>query len=99
MKQYTFLPSGLRFDREYLRKSYHTIKKFPIEEQSEFVDVVTYAMVQKGIPCFRESDLTNIDTTNYNTTSIGNVAFVALYHPVEHQKMLAHAILTRIRNS
>lgn len=96
MRNYYFFGNEmLRFTPEYLAKMKSKILDIPIEQQAEFVDIVTYQRVKQGIQLVSASDVNNI--TNWNTTSIGNMAYIALYHPNDQQRATAKYILEFIK--
>lgn len=100
MKKYIFNEFGLRFDVKYLNEIRLAILQVPIEEQSEFVDAVTYEHCKRAIPII-SAEQVNADNffTGTNATTIGNLAFIALNHPMHEQQVYAKAILEKIKKA
>lgn len=88
-----FNANGLRFDTEYLKMIKSKIHKFSNQELAEYVDAITYSMVLRGKPIVRPEDLQSINANHFNATSVGNVAYIHLYHPDDQQRALAGQIL------
>jgi len=99
MKIYIFDLDGLRFDRQYLSEMRLAVLQLPIEEQSEFVDRVTYDNCRKGVPIVSTEDVNTLENVErfIDTTSIGNLAFIALNHPSHEQQVYAKAILLKLK--
>jgi hypothetical protein len=78
-----FGSNGLRYNVSYLKKVFPTVTGWPINQQALFVDVVTYTHCQD--PSFIQNMVFEahnfFENNNYqcfNTTAIGNLAFVAV---------------------
>lgn len=99
MKIYVFDDENLRFDRKYLQEMRLSILQLPIEEQSEFVDGITYSLCKKGIPLISTELVNAEEFPGWNVTSIGNLAFIALNHPAHEQQVYAKAILQKIKDA
>ena len=91
---YFYTQNMLRFTPEYLAKMKKNVLSLKLEEQAEFVDVVTYERVHAGIALVSASDAKNL--SNWNTTSVGNMAYIALYHPIPQQREIAKYILSQL---
>lgn len=97
MKTYIFKDDGLRFDTKYLQEMRLAILQLQTDEQSEFVDAITYDHCKRGIPII-SADKLNADVfININATAIGNLAFIALNHPMHEQQVYARVILDKIK--
>lgn len=99
MKIYIFSDFGLRFSKRYLDEMRLAILQLPIEEQSEFVDAITYDCCKRAIPVINTEQVNSADIFTGNTTTIGNLAFIALNHPVHEQQVYAKAILVKIKKA
>jgi len=80
MKTYFFLSTGLRFDVDHLNKMKSKIHLLEIDAMAEYVDGICYRHVLAGndVPGAGEMFQPH---SNWNVTSIGNMAFIALNHP------------------
>lgn len=92
MEKY-FNSQGLRFDTEYLKIIKLKMHRFSNQELAEYVDAITYSLVQQGKHIVRPEDLQSVDFRHFNATSVGNVAFIHLHHPDETQRALAGQLL------
>lgn len=95
MKTYIFDENGLRFSPEYLKNMAFQILSLTLEEQSEFVDNVTYERNRRAIDFIDIHDQDWI--ANWNTISVGNLAFTALNHPAHQQRVYAKILLNEIK--
>lgn len=107
MKTYFFDQNGLRFSPAYLDGIKSHVLTLTLEEQSEFVDKVTYQVIKNFE---RLSDIEFISDIQmefarvgklggWNTTSVGNLAFVALHHPNEVQQSRAKEMIELIKKN
>lgn len=94
-----FNTRGLRYSRQQLKEMFPEIIHLPVIEQAEYVDQITYMM------CHNKKDLENLPLAitkeiykGLNTTSIGNLAFVSLYHPNAYYRVQAKNFLNQIIN-
>jgi hypothetical protein len=106
----TFHDNGLRFPLEWLRELGLSLVLLPLEWQARYVDEVTYfatssVQPERGLLMadqaaeFCQSQLQDADTAavdQMNATSIGNLAFMALYAGNAEHRVKALAILNRI---
>lgn len=99
MKQYIFNDNGLRFHTSYLEKMKAHILSLPLPEQAEFVDAITYANVKVHHNLISEADTHRLATVNWNVTSIGNLAYITLFHMSHEQRIWARRILRNIQES
>lgn len=76
--------NGLRYDVKYLKKVFKRVIFLPLEEQAQFVDKITYMMYKD--PLYKPDKLEPVHFGQLNTTSIGNLAFLACHHPDEEIK-------------
>ncbi len=99
--QFNFNESGTRFDSEILTTMKEKILSLPVVEAAEYVDVVTYIHVCEGKPIQisdQEVDAV-IRNKSWNTTTVGNLAFVAWYHPDYNLRGRAAYLIEKIRKS
>lgn len=90
---YFFDYDGLRFGDGFLRFMRSKMKDLTTQEQSEFVDAITYKKVCDGDLCIPIEDTVKVH--QFNTTAVGNLAFIALYHPDKLQVIRAKNLLER----
>ena len=95
MRTYFFDSTGLRFPVSFLNFMLSKMWRLSIEEQAEFVDGVTYEHCKTGIPVIKGDE--DINRSTLNTTSIGNIAFITLYHPDTRQRQLGSALYQRLK--
>lgn len=94
---YTFDKNGLRFSIEHLNSMNNKIFKLPIEKAAEYVDTFTYHDTgsHNEVLMLIDDSLANPWVTKYhkkyNTTSFGNLAFIALY--ANHEQLRKNARL------
>mgnify|MGYP003402243785 CR=1 FL=1 len=71
---------GLRYSKHHLEMMFPKILSIPIEEQSEYADFVTVTNVNKDwlMDNLRDFDIDTHGIAMINTTSVGNVAYIAL---------------------
>jgi len=91
--KFHFNVNGLRFDPTFLSSSgmRESVLKLTVEEMAQYVDGVTYERVKAGVPITitdREIEA-SVKEDSWNTTSVGNLAFMAWYHPDYHVRMRA----------
>lgn len=108
-KKRKFDEFGLRYSSNMLTQVKSGLYLYPLEWIADFVDGVTYGMVQTIIerPYSHEAnvakerivtDISNCGTLHYNhinTTGIGNLAYIALYYPYEYVRKDALAALEK----
>lgn len=100
MKTYYFDQNGLRFSNDYLNGIKNYVLGLSLEEQSEFVDSVTYRMVKNSAIITNEIQIEFArvgNLTGWNTTSIGNLAYTALFHPDATQRERAKELIELIK--
>lgn len=94
--KYFFNELGLRFSVQFLTLMKNEIRTLTPNEQAEFVDMVTYENVMRGRKVIDHVP-DSVLHRNTNVTTIGNHAFVYLYHPNEVQRQLARQILELLK--
>lgn len=98
LPKYIFKHDGLRFDVVLLRDILHSkaLLSQGLNEHAEYVDGITYELVKENqielagsinIPVDELKKL--IHKGGINLTSIGNIAFIALYAKTETQRVIA----------
>lgn len=87
---------GLRFPINYLNDIGGGIIVFPLEYMAEYVDVVTKTQIDDNDGGFIMNLITmedDVDVNQYNTTAIGNLAYIALNCKNEQAKDVALKLL------
>lgn len=98
MKQYIFNDNGLRFHTSYLEKMKAHILLLPLPEQAEFVDAITHNNVKVHNHLISESDIYK-SVPGWNVSTIGNLAYIALFHISHEQRVWARRIMRNIYES
>lgn len=88
---------GLAYSLEHLKEKYKTIHNLTIEEQSKYADEVCIKNINdkslinscKNINPYKEN------FSNYNTTSIGNLAYIILHCKDAEAKDICKELLSR----
>jgi len=93
-----FDANGLLHHITHLEAVKNKIPFWDLNKQAEYVDVITYADVKKGH--FIDISIKEFEKININsisTTSIGNIAFIALYYNNADTRANALLLLREIR--
>jgi hypothetical protein len=88
--------NGLRYDISYLNKVFIKVVNAPIKEQAQFVDKITYCMYKD--PLMKAGIFQPYSFDSFNTTSIGNLAFMVLNHPDQDVREYCADILNKAKN-
>ncbi len=93
---------GLRYPLKTLNELGCSIIFFPIEVMADFVDGVSYHLVQTGAPAFEQqvmaTDVPTMLRNRINCTTIGNLAYGALYHKKVNVRLKCVELLNGIYN-
>ena len=92
--------NGLRHNTKYLDTIKTKIVFWSVEEQAKYVDWVVYDAVKNNVTFFRPDliDEKDLDFNLFNATSVGNMAYVSLYHKDEEERLSAKAKLHSIKD-
>ncbi|MEL7222960.1 MAG: hypothetical protein AAGJ93_16680, partial [Bacteroidota bacterium] len=97
-ESFEFFEHGLKYDLDHLVEVFDEIPFWPIEKQAEYADLVCMRMAVDPFQAVHvESQIRETSDEGLNTTSIGNMAYVALNAPLESTRILAKRWLDAYR--
>lgn len=97
---------GLRHSLPHLNRVGGGAIFLPLEYMAEYVDVVTKKAIDEQDPVFllkqvlsiNSENIDKINLENFNTTSLGNLAYVALHAHSEDARNIAECLLEKYLN-